>query len=69
MLRLVPDLRTYSDPLTAAMVDLYTQSQEQFLANSYFILKLVPYLNTKIILINQKYKALRSTVFIQRCDA
>ena len=30
MLRLVPDLRTYSDPLTAAMVDLFTQSQERF---------------------------------------
>jgi hypothetical protein len=30
MLRLVPELRTYSDPLTAAMVDLYMQSQERF---------------------------------------
>lgn len=30
MLRLVPDLRTYSDPLTAAMVDLFTKSQERF---------------------------------------
>ena len=29
MLRLVPDLRNYSEPLTNAMVDLYTQSQEK----------------------------------------
>lgn len=29
MLRLVPNLRTYADPLTNAMVDFYTQSQVQ----------------------------------------
>lgn len=27
MLRLIPSLRTYADPLTAAMVEFYTMSQ------------------------------------------
>ncbi|KAL6478123.1 hypothetical protein MHYP_G00139580 [Metynnis hypsauchen] len=30
MLRLIPSLRTYADPLTAAMVEFYTMSQERF---------------------------------------
>ena len=30
MLRMVPDLRPYSEPLTNAMVDLYMQSQDRF---------------------------------------
>uniref|UniRef100_A0A8D0MPF5 Cytoplasmic dynein 1 heavy chain 1 n=1 Tax=Sus scrofa TaxID=9823 RepID=A0A8D0MPF5_PIG len=30
MLRLVPSLRTYAEPLTAAMVEFYTMSQERF---------------------------------------
>nr|8FCY_A Chain A, Cytoplasmic dynein 1 heavy chain 1,Serine--tRNA ligase [synthetic construct] len=30
MLRLIPSLRTYAEPLTAAMVEFYTMSQERF---------------------------------------
>ncbi|TRY83561.1 hypothetical protein DNTS_016270 [Danionella cerebrum] len=30
MLRLIPSLRTFAEPLTAAMVDFYTMSQERF---------------------------------------
>ncbi|XP_034530779.1 cytoplasmic dynein 1 heavy chain 1 [Notolabrus celidotus] len=30
MLRLIPTLRTYAEPLTAAMVEFYTMSQERF---------------------------------------
>lgn len=35
MLRLIPSLRTYAEPLTAAMVEFYTMSQVQsFLCSS-----------------------------------
>lgn len=30
MLRLIPPLRAYAEPLTNAMVDFYTMSQERF---------------------------------------
>jgi len=30
MLRMVPSLRPYADPLTNAMVEFYTMSQERF---------------------------------------
>lgn len=32
MLRLIPSLRTYAEPLTAAMVEFYTMSQVRRLA-------------------------------------
>lgn len=38
MLRLIPSLRTYADPLTAAMVEFYTMSQVNKWLNLFIVL-------------------------------